>query len=136
MKLATGLVLGIVIGVVVSWLCYRWLLARHVIDVTCGIVTERVKVLNLTRKGEYDRLIKEEEEDLTMYLVALSSFKNTGALDSLSQQQLKSILAADRYYREFPVHTGDTNTDAEVVAFLQRIPKATPPLQLGTNSSP
>jgi hypothetical protein len=114
--LALGLLLGAILGGAAIWWHLRRVVARDVLDHSAGSVAVAVSTLTLARAGDCDRLVRENEAALTSLVAGLAP-----AEPYLSKRQVKMLLAARRYYEKYPLSTGDTNQDAELTAFLQRI---------------
>ena len=117
-KLAVAVTIGIVMGVAGGWLYFRQMLSEHVLDSTSGKIIDAVDTLRLVRKGDLARLIEEREEDMAIYIATLSQLQTVA---SLSERQVKVLLAADRYYGDFPASSSDSNRNAQVASFLVEV---------------
>ncbi len=114
--LALGLFLGAILGGAATWWHLRRVIARDVLDHSAGSVAVAVSTLTLARAGECDRLVQENEAALTGLVASLVPSE-----PYLTGRQVKMLQAARRYYEKHPVSTGDTNQDAEISPFLERI---------------
>ena len=127
------LFVGVAIGVFGSWSYYRHQISEHILDDVAGDITGSVNTLTLARKGDYERLIEENELRLSGAIFMMS--RALPAV-SLSAKNIKALLAAGRYYEKYPIASGDTNTDAEVVAFLKNVRNGKlSGSRIGTNSA-
>jgi hypothetical protein len=109
-------VIGALFGAGSCWFLYRNTVSDYVIDCVSGKVIDLVTVLRLTRQGSTERLINEKEDDLSAYIFELSQNKGKP-----SEREVKFLLAAERYYQEYPINSSDKERDAIVKAFLEKV---------------
>jgi hypothetical protein len=85
------------------------------------VIGASINDLNALHRELYSRLVDEKESTLNseLYMISLSQFSKK----NLSDKQFQELIRAVKYREQHPFQTGDTNVDAEVKSFLQKIQK-------------